>query len=195
MTNRSALTRWADTMRTWSAGRWWWWRLPLFLLLAEQATRPLRGEGSSHLFAGINFGAHEFGHLFWGFAGEWMTIAGGSLTQILIPIGAAAVVGRSKDWFGVAVCGLFLASSLGDMSWYIADARARELDLLSFSPDASGHDWSYLLSHAGLLRQDIKLARLVKLIGWLTAFASSLMALRLLWWMKTEPVPSDANQG
>ena len=46
---------------------------------------------------------------------------------------------RSRDWFGVSVCALFLASSLGDLSWYIADARTQQLDLVSFSPD--GGTW------------------------------------------------------
>ncbi len=180
-----------ETVRAWSAGRWWYWRLPLFLLLLVQATRPLRVQGEPHLFGGIIFGAHEFGHLFWAFAGEWMTIAGGSLTQLLIPIGAGAVVARSKDWFGVTVCGLFLAASLGDLSWYIADARARELDLLSFSPDASGHDWSYLLSRAGLLRQDLAIARFTRFVGWVVTLLSCLVAVRILWWMHTEKSTTD----
>lgn len=184
-----------DRMREWCAGRWWHWRLPLLLLLLVQATRPLRTQGEPHLFAGITFGAHEFGHLFFAFGGEWLTIAGGSLMQLLIPIGAAAVVARSKDWFGVAVCGLFLAASLGDLSWYIADARARELDLLSFSPDASGHDWAYLLSRAGMLRHDLRLARFTRFVGWILVFASSLLAMRLLYWMKTEPVRGERDEG
>lgn len=182
---------WA-TMRAWAAGRWWQWRLPLLLLLVVQATRPLRDfDERANIFSGIIFGGHEFGHLLFAFFGEWWTIAGGSLTQLLLPIGAAAVVARSKDWFGVAVCGLFLAASLGDLSWYIADARARELDLLSFSPDASGHDWAYLLRRAGWLRHDLRLARFTRFVGWLVTIGSTLVALRLLWWMKTEPKPPE----
>jgi hypothetical protein len=144
-----------------------------------------------HLFSGITFGAHEFGHLFFAFFGEWMTVAGGSLMQLLVPIGAGAVVLRSKDWFGAAVCGLFLASALGDLSWYIGDARARDLDLGSFSPDASGHDWAYLLKHAGLLHKDLVIARSVRLLGWFTVFGATAFAMRLIWWMATEPPPTD----
>lgn len=154
-------------------------------MLLWQAVQPLREMGPS-LFGGITFGAHEFGHLFFAFFGEWMTIAGGSLMQLLVPIGAAAVVMRSRDWFGLAVCGLFLASSLGDLSWYIADARAQDLDLVSFSPDGGGHDWHYLLRHAGLLKQDLALARLTRLLGWLLVLGSTAFAARLLWWMATE---------
>lgn len=179
--------------REWSVGRSWQWRAPLFLLLLWQAAKPL-GEAGPSLFGGINFGAHEFGHLFFAFFGEWMAIAGGSLMQLLIPIGAAAVVLRSRDWFGVAVCALFLASSLGDLSWYIADARAQQLDLVSFSSDGGGHDWHYLLSHAGLLKQDDTLARLARLAGWMLVLASSLFSARLFYWMATEkPAPSESG--
>lgn len=178
-----------STIRPWAAGRWWQWRLPLLIVLILQAARPLRALGEANLFSGITFGAHEFGHLFFAFGGEWLTIAGGSLMQLLIPIGAAAAVLRGRDWFGVAVCGLFLAASLGDLSWYIGDARARELDLLSFSPDGGGHDWAYLLKHAGMLQRDLAIARLTRFLGWCVLLASTLFALRLLWWMKTLPKP------
>lgn len=162
--------------------------MPLFAVLAWQAVRPLRAMGG-HLFAGINFGAHEFGHLFFAFFGEWMTVAGGSLMQVLVPIGAAAVVLRSKDWFGVAVCALFLASALGDLSWYVADARAQDLDLVSFSPDGGGHDWHYLLASAGALKQDLALARMLRGVGWLLVIGATLFTLQLARWMATERPP------
>lgn len=179
--------------REWSVGRRWPWRAALFALLLWQAVKPLREAGPS-LFGGITFGAHEFGHLFFAFFGEWMTIAGGSLMQLLIPIGAAAVVLRARDWFGVAVCALFLASSVGDLSWYIADARAQQLDLVSFSPDGGSHDWHYLLRRAGLLKQDETLARLARFVGWMLVCASSLFSARLFYWMATEqPTPSASD--
>lgn len=174
-----------DRMREWAAGRIWWWRLPLFVLLLVQATRPLRAQGEPSLFSGIIFGAHEFGHLLWAFGGEWLGIAGGSLTQLLVPIGAAAAVLRSKDWFGVAVCGLFLAASLGDLSWYIADAHSMDMDLVSFSAEGAIHDWNYLLNHAGLVHLDTRLASFTRFVGWLVVLASSVLAARLMWWMAT----------
>ncbi len=183
-----------ERMREWAAGRWWWWRAPLFLILLVHATRPLRLQGEWSLFSGIIFGAHEFGHLLWALLGEWMSIAGGSLTQLLIPIGAAAVVARSRDWFGVAVCGLFLAASLGELSWYIGDARTELMDLVSFSAEGAVHDWNYLLGRAGLLHLDRALAGFTRFIGWLVVLASTAMAARLLRWMATEQVtPADES--
>lgn len=176
--------------RTWSAGRHWHWRAVLFAVVAWQAMQPLQAMGG-HLFSGITFGAHEFGHLFFAFFGEWMSIAGGSLMQLLIPIGAAAVVMQKRDWFGLAICALFLAASLGDLSWYVADARAQDLDLVSFSPDGGEHDWHYLLSRAGLLRQDQSIAGALRGLGWLLVFAAGAFSLRLFLWMATEPPPKD----
>jgi hypothetical protein len=174
-----------ERMREWATGRSWWWRALLFMLLAFQALKPLRERGDWTLFSGIIFGAHEFGHLFWSFAGEWMAIAGGSLTQLLIPIGAAAVVYRSRDWFGIAVCGIFLATSLAELSWYIADARNEMMDLVSFSPDGAVHDWNYLLGSIGWLKRDIALGRFVRFLAWCVLLASAALAARLCWWMAT----------
>lgn len=50
------------------------------------------------------------------------------------------------NWFGVTAGATWLGASLIDLAPGIADAQARELDLLSFSEDASGHDWHYLLA-------------------------------------------------
>ncbi len=174
-----------ERMRAWATGRSWWWRVPLFAWLALAVLRPLREQGESTLWSGIIFGSHEFGHLFWGFAGEWMGVAGGSLTQLLVPLGAMALVWRGKDWFGVAVCGLFLATSLAELSWYIADARNEMLDLVSFSPDGAIHDWNYLLGSMGLLQQDIAISRLVRFVAWCILLGSTALTLRLCWWMHT----------
>ena len=150
-----------DDINMWCAGRDWRWRAVLLALLVWQSVRPLSDADTGHLFRGITFGVHEFGHLFFSFGGEWLAIAGGSLMQLIIPLGAAAVMVATptKDWFGAVACGTWLAASLADLAHYIADARAQDLDLVSFSPDGNGHDWHYLLAHAGMLKQDLALAR------------------------------------
>ncbi len=182
-------------MREWATGRSWWWRAILFVLLASQVLKPLREQGDWTVFSGILFGAHEFGHLFFAFFGEWMSIAGGSLTQLLIPIGAAAVVWRSRDWFGIAVCGLFLATSLAELSWYVADARNQMMDLVSFSEEGAIHDWTYLLRSVGMLHQDIALGRFLRFLAWMVLLGSTALAARLAWWMATLKPDERATGG
>ena len=175
----------AERMRRWCAGRVWWWRAALFLAVALPVARPLRTEGEWTLFSGVIFGAHEFGHLFWMPFGEWMGVAGGSLTQLLIPIGAAALMVRAGDWFGLSVTGCFLATSLAELSWYVQDARAQELPLVSFSEEGAIHDWAYLLDSMGWLALDARIALMLRAVAWGLLLLSWALALRLCWWMAT----------
>ena len=179
----------------WCAGRDWRWRAALLTVLAWQAARPLRDAEAGHLFRGITFGAHEFGHLFFSFGGEWLAVAGGSLMQLLVPVGAMAamVATPKKDWFGAAACGTWLAASFADLAPYIADARAQELDLVSFSADEAGHDWHYLLAHAGMLARDQGVARLTCALAAL-ALAATVLASLLLFRRMAARRP-DAGRG
>ncbi len=160
---------WTDAARAWAAPRSPWWRLPVLLWFAWTALGHLRDPDYVSLAGGVIFGAHEFGHLFFGAFGEHVAVLGGSAMQVLVPIGAGAAMARSRDWFGVACACCLLGASLGQLAVYVADARAMELDLVSFSPEGAIHDWHYLLARWGLLNQDQHLARLVRLAGFTIA--------------------------
>lgn len=148
----------------WCVGRWWQWRAVLLALLGWDGVSHFRDPEAGGLFAGITFGVHEFGHLFFGFAGEFMTVLGGSLMQLLIPIGAGLLMYYYDDFFGIAGAGAWLSSSLFDLARYIGDARSLELDLVGFG-DNPQHDWAWLLGQMGALDQDTRLAGLTRLIG------------------------------
>ena len=164
-------------------GRWWLWRLPLLLLLAGDVLGQYRGGAEEPtLFSGITFGVHEFGHLFFAFGGETLTILGGSLMQVLIPLGAAALIYHHRDYFGVTIVGLWLASSLFDMAIYMADARSFDLDLLSFGEEG-GHDWAWLLQHWGVVQHNLGIASAVRGVGLLLLGASVLSGLWLCYQM------------
>jgi len=165
------------------------WRLPLLLVLAVQARGPLVEQGWG-LFGGITFGAHEFGHLVFAlFGNTFLTVAGGSLMQLLIPIGAGAVLWRSRDWVGVAVAGLWLAAAIGDLSWYVGDARALELPLVSMGGEGDDHDWNYLLRTFDLLRSDLAIAAQLRRVGDLIWFGSLVGGLVVCWrrWRARRP--------
>jgi predicted RNA-binding Zn-ribbon protein involved in translation (DUF1610 family) len=96
---------------------------------------------------------HEAGHVIFRPFGEWMTIAGGSIGQLLMPaILAVALLWKNKDPFGAAV-GLWLFGvSLIDLAPYIYDALEPQLVLLNGSTgEAGGHDWIYLLDSMRLI--------------------------------------------
>lgn len=138
------------------------WRAPLLAWLGYTGFRHLADPDYFSLFSGINFGAHEFGHLAFAFFGEVLAVAGGSLMQLLVPIGAAALLVHRRDWFGVVFAACWLSVSMVDLARYVGDARAQELPLVSMSPDGGDHDWYWLLDRFGLLRHDLRIASAVK---------------------------------
>ncbi len=142
-------------------------RLAVLAFLAWEGARQLRSHDFEFsLFGGVIFGVHELGHLVFAPFGEFLAVAGGSISQILLPIGAIALFHKQKNRFGVAVCGCWLAVSMGQLAIYIADARAESLELVSFSPEG-GHDWNYLLEQMHLLKSDVAIGHFVKFLGWI----------------------------
>jgi len=150
------------------------WRLPLLLWLGWVGWHYLAVPDYWSIFSGIIFGSHEFGHLFFAFAGEFMTVAGGSLMQLLVPIGAIALLIARRDYFGASCAGCWLSFSLSNLAVYVGDAVAQELPLVSFSPDGGEHDWFYLLDHFGALGYDLRIAMIVRRVSLLVLTASFL---------------------
>lgn len=186
-----------DDIRGWAWGRAWWWRAPV-LYLAALWSLPVLVNGQYRdgfpLFDFISFHVHEGGHVYWSLLGsDWLAIFGGTASEVLLPILAGALMVRSKDWFGVAFCAMWLASTLGGVSVYMGDARALELDLVSTSPDPgaqvdddpfAGHDWRYLFGHAGLLAYDTRIAAATRALAWgiwWGAMAFSLWLFFVMW--------------
>jgi hypothetical protein len=155
----------------WCRGRWWQWRVPLLLFLAWDGERHLRDPEAGGLFAGITFGVHELGHLIFAFFGEFMTVAGGSLNQVLVPVATGFLFYYYRDFFGIAGAGAWLASSLLDLARYIADARTFDLDLVGFGEDPQ-HDWAFLLGRLNLLGYDTRIAAITRGLAALTLLGS-----------------------
>ncbi len=143
-------------------------RVLLLAFLAWEASRQLRSHDFEFsVFGGVIFGVHELGHLVFAPFGDLLSVAGGSIAQLALPVAALALFQRRRDRFGVAVCACWLAVSLGQLAVYIGDARAESLDLVSFSPEGGGHDWNYLLERWYLLKHDVRIAGGTRTAGWL----------------------------
>jgi hypothetical protein len=70
---------------------------------------------------------------------------------------------------------MWLAASLGNLSWYIGDARELVLPLVSMGGEGDDHDWSYLLRMVDLLEQEKRIAWWVRGAGWVALGGA-------LWW-------------
>jgi len=156
---------------TWAQGRAWAWRALVLLYVGYAGFRHLADPDYRSIFSGITFGVHELGHLVFALFGSFLSVAGGTIAQLALPIAAAALLWSHRDFFGVAVTGGWLSMSLAEMAVYVADAREQSLILLGFGPDPE-HDWYYLLSTMGLLERDRALADLARLIALVVLTAS-----------------------
>lgn len=99
---------------------------------------------------------HEAGHVLFSPFGRFMTVLGGSLFQLIVPIVLAGALLKQHDAFGAAVCTWWAGENLLDLAPYIADSRALQLVLLGGKTGAEveGHDWEYLLTALGWLQHD-----------------------------------------
>lgn len=138
----------------------------LFLLYAARATDGL-------IIDNVNLVIHESGHLLFSWLGsQTIMVAGGTLMQLLVPFLLACFFVYQRQPPGTAFCAFFFFENFLNIAPYMADARARQLQLVTVG-DAGYtiHDWFYLFSKAGLLQHDTQIAALVKALGWLGMFA------------------------
>lgn len=118
---------------------------------------------------------HEAGHILFAPFGRFMTVLGGSLTQVLIPlVCAAAFLWQARDPFGAAVASWWAGENLIDVAPYINDARELKLVLLGgrTGAEVEGHDWEYLLNAMGLAHRDHAIAATVQAVGVLAMIAA-----------------------
>lgn len=127
----------------------------------------------------VNLPFHEAGHLFFRLFGRFLTVLGGTLGQLLIPLVCMlTLLIKTRDPFGASVGFWWLGQNFLDIAPYIGDARALKLTLLGgiTGRDAVDyHDWEFLLRKLGLLKWDHALA-------WFAHGAGTLCILTALTW-------------
>jgi len=112
--------------------------------------------------------------------GQFMTSLGGTLGQLLVPlICLCALLFKTRDTFGSAICLWWFGENFLDIAPYINDARAGALPLVGGNFGHSSlygfHDWEYLLTETGLLRFDHLLAKAAHVFG------SMVMTVAVVW--------------
>jgi hypothetical protein len=146
---------------------WWGWKFIVTPLETNYT-----GESFLHL---INLPFHEAGHVFFMPFGRFMTILGGSLGQVLMPLVCLATfLIQTRDPFAASVALWWTAESIMDVAPYIDDARALDLMLLGgvTGKETDGHDWNNLLTMLGWLEYDHRLAHLAYNLGILLMLTS-----------------------
>lgn len=158
----------------------------LHFLAMDPATN---AAGRSFMHA-INLPFHEAGHLLFQPFGRFLTVLGGSLFQVLMPLIVAVAFLTQRHPFGASVGLWWAGQSLIDIAPYIHDARRRTLILLSGGTGQDhpwGHDWYNLLRWTGLLHWDHTFAQWAQLLGSGLILAALFWGAVVLWrgWSET----------
>ncbi|MET0355672.1 MAG: hypothetical protein ABW044_02785 [Cellvibrio sp.] len=130
--------------------------------------------GSSFLH-NANLAFHEFGHIFFSPFGHFMTILGGSLFQILMPLGLMGVfMIKQRDNFAASITLWWCGQNFIDVAPYIDDAKYRALPLVGGGGEES-HDWGNLLTMMNALESTHKISHACFYIG------CAIIMVALLW--------------
>jgi len=141
------------------------------------------------IFHGLDLAIHEIGHILWAPLGKFMGIAGGTLTQVLMPAAAGAVLYRQRDWFGVSFAIAWTGIACFEVVIYAGDAVRQALPLVSPMTAEPIHDWTYMLGRMTMLRHAEAVAGAWQWAGRLLMSAGIVLGGRVLWIMATTPGP------
>jgi hypothetical protein len=111
---------------------------------------------------------HEGGHLLFGWLGQWIMVAGGTIVQLFVPFALAIYFIFRRHLAGTAFCAFFFFEQFLPIGIYMADARAQALTYVTVGdPENAEHDWFYLFSSLHVLPHDTKIGAAVRVLGWL----------------------------
>lgn len=149
-------------------------RLAFAAFLAVYGLVCMTSPGTGRLLDSVDLAIHETGHLVFAPFGEFMSILGGTLFQLIMPGLFVAYFGRRGDRYAAGAVLWWVAQNCWNISVYAADARSRRLPLVG----GGEHDWTYLLLRVGLLEHDQLVARIIHFVGILIFAGAIYMMLR-----------------
>ena len=157
MVGRFDETEWKPVSRAALIG--WLVAYALFLWYAARDT-----EGFLFLDE-ANLVFHEAGHMLFSWFGHTLMILGGTLGELLVPLGVAVYFVLRRETAGVGFASFWFFENFLYIGTYMADARAEALPLVG-TGDTVDHDWNILFSQWGVLMQDRAIGGATRWLGW-----------------------------
>jgi hypothetical protein len=156
------------------------WLVCYFLFLVYALT-----DSSKFLFLDyVNLIIHEAGHIVFSPFGYTVTILGGTLGELLVPLLCGIYFFWRREATAVAFCSFWFFENFLYIGVYMADARAEALPLIG----SGEHDWAILFGQWGFILQDQKIGATARALGWLGMLAT-------MGWLAWRTWPSDWYRG
>lgn len=143
-----------------------------FLLIAYA---PLKGS----FLDLVDLPIHEFGHILFSPFGQFVSVAGGSLFQVIMPAIFAGYFWWNEKYYSAAIVLFWFGQSILNVFVYAQDAVVMQLVLLGGLTGSEGsfHDWNYILTETGLIGSTKTVAGLIRFAGTLTIIAAVVLSL------------------
>jgi hypothetical protein len=130
-----------------------------------------------------------FGYL----GNETIMVWGGTIMQLLVPLGLSIAFAWRGQTAGAIFCLFFFFENLIGIALYMGDARDKAIPLVSpgvASDEVTGHDWEYIFSHLGLLEHDRQIGAFTRVLGWIGMLS---VVMLLVWLLVRERQPVEAE--
>jgi len=111
----------------------------------------------------VNLIIHEAGHYFFSWFGYTITILGGTLGELLVPLLCGLYFFWQREATAVAFCSFWFFENFLYIGTYMADARAEALPLVG----SGEHDWNILFTQWNALLHDQQIGGLTRVLGWM----------------------------
>lgn len=154
------------------------WMTPAFAFVPPTSVDQTSASFMHHVLSMANTVFHEAGHWILAPFGRFLSVLGGSLFQVAIPVVVGVALWRSASLAGPPFAMWWAGQSTASVARYIADAQGGRLMLLGgvTGRDAPGtHDWRNLLQWTGLLQWDAALGWTVHIL------AAAAMGVGVVW--------------
>jgi hypothetical protein len=130
-------------------------KLVFTLLMAFYGILCVKDLPDASLLDRVNLVAHEAGHLFFSWFGEFIHVLGGTIGQLFVPAAFTVYFFLRREFFSSAVALFWAGQNFLGISVYMKDAQAMALPLVSVGGGEDViHDWNYILLKLGILRWD-----------------------------------------
>jgi hypothetical protein len=127
----------------------------------------------------VDLPIHETGHLLFRPLGEFMSVAGGSLFQVIMPAIFVGYFVRQGKRYSAAIVLFWVGQSIINVYIYAADAVVMQLVLTSGFTGSEGsfHDWNYLLTRLGLIDSTKTVAGIIRMAGTFTIITAGIFSI------------------
>jgi hypothetical protein len=124
----------------------------------------------------LNLPLHAFGHILFSLFGQVISLLGGTIVQLLVPLALLLYFLVRKLYFAAGVGLFWLGDNLIITGVYMQDARAQTIHLLG----EKIHDWNFLFLHMGILPDDLLIGEFFSALGILFLFSALIIMIAVL---------------